>query len=158
MSTKHADLLHAVQNGKKLYQAFAEGEALLQTLVGLEQNERELKSAVDELRLQYDTWTAKIDAAKMTAAEVVKKAETRAQEMKVGVESYAKEIRTDADKYYADAKKAADDLTRSTDEVIRDRQDQYNNLESKIRGQRAILESLESRIAEAKEVVAKILA
>lgn len=155
--SKNTELLHAMETGTRLFRAFESGADMIKAVVGLEQNQRELQSAIDAKRSELVGLEADVSAVKASMVT------SRAQ-----VSNMMDDAKTEAAKIRADAKARADTvgqqaefnakarLTEINDKIVQSRNDLEEvqvAVDHKIRE----LGELDRKVAELRASAAKIL-
>jgi len=149
----HQAALDALGKMTRILKAFEDTELVLRTLAGVEQNERELRAAVDRARaelavLAEQTETAKTEAkaARLDARKVQDATKGAVQRMLDEANTNAAAIRQEADTAVEDARAALAAIRAETEKAIAD------SVAAK-----AQLADVEAKIDKARQQIAKLL-
>jgi chromosome segregation ATPase len=149
----HQAALDALGKMTRILKAFEDTELVLRTLAGVEQNERELRAAVERARaelavLAEQTETAKTEAkaARLDARKVQDATKGTVQRMLDEANTNAAAIRQEADTAVEDARAALAAIRAETEKAIAD------SVAAK-----AQLADVEAKIDKARQQIAKLL-
>ena len=149
----HQAALDALGKMTRVLKAFEDSEMVLRTLAGVEQNERELRAAVDRARLDLDALNDQVESAKAEAkaarldARKVQDATTgKVNHMIAEATEKAKAITDAADVAVADARATLAAIRAETEQATADHE-----------VAKAKLVELEDKTAKARQQITKLL-
>lgn len=149
----HQAALDALGKMTRILKAFEDTELVLRTLAGVEQNERELRAAVDRARAelavlaeQTETTKTEAKAARLDARKVQDATKGAVQRMLDEANTNAAAIRQEADTAVEDARAALAAIRAETEKAIAD------SVAAK-----AQLADVEAKIDKARQQIAKLL-
>lgn len=149
----HQAALDSLGKMTRILKAFEDAEMVLRTLAGVEQNERELRAAVDRARAELavlveQTETAKTEAkaARLDARKVQDATKGNVERMLAAATEHAGAIRQEADAAVADARGVLATIRAETEQAIADSA-----------AAKAQLAEVEAKIDKARQQIAKLL-
>lgn len=149
----HQAALDALGKMTRVIKAFEDSEMVLRTLAGVEQNERELRTAVDRARLDLDALNDQVESAKVEAKAARLDARKVQDATKGTVERMLAEATEKADAILQEARAAVDEA-RATLATIRAETEQAT---ADHEVAKAKLAELEDKTAKARQQITKLL-
>lgn len=149
----HQAALDSLGKMTRVLKAFEDAELVLRTLAGVEQNERELRAAVDRARAEMDAISGDLVAAK----DAVKKARADAKRLDDAAQEKAQALIDEATNKAANIIEKADAKSAAADKHVADATVKLNALVSEQEIAQARLDDVLTKLASARAQVANLL-
>lgn len=155
MNTTQA--LAELRKGLRIFEAFAQVEAVASALQGAEQRQAELQASVDSLLAQRAELAAAVERERSVAGAAVAAANDEARGIREAAAAEAADILAKAERHYQDVLRQSDTMRREAEQAAEAANGLHRSAEKAVEAANEELLGLQKRIAAARAEAARIL-